>query len=284
MKRLCQKFVLLSIVLMATFASCHAACTASGTTLAFGSYTGVQITPTSVVTTNCTVTPSTVALNAGTGSGATTTTRVMAGPSGAKLNYQIFQNSTHTTNWGNTSGTDTVSITGTGAKTTTAYGLMAAGQAPTPGSYTDTITISVTSSAGTQTGTFSVTATVSPYCTISATSLAFGTYTGVLKNVNSTVNVTCTNTTPYNVGLNAGTSTGATVKTRKMTQSSNTLSYSLFSNSGLTTGWGNTVGTDTLAGTGSGSLQALTVYGQIPAGQYVVPGSYADTITATITY
>jgi spore coat protein U-like protein len=62
------------------------------------------------------------------------------------------------------------------------------------------------------------------------------------------------------------------------------LHYSLFSNAGRTTNWGNTVGTDTLAGTGSGAAQLLTVYGQIPAAQFPRPGSYADTITATITY
>jgi spore coat protein U-like protein len=62
------------------------------------------------------------------------------------------------------------------------------------------------------------------------------------------------------------------------------LSYSLFSNSVHTTNWGNTVGTDTVAGTGTGSVQSLTVYGQVPAGQFTKPGSYADTITATVTY
>jgi spore coat protein U-like protein len=44
------------------------------------------------------------------------------------------------------------------------------------------------------------------------------------------------------------------------------------------------VGTDTLASTGTGVAQSITVYGQIPAGQYVSPGTYNDTIIATITY
>jgi spore coat protein U-like protein len=52
----------------------------------------------------------------------------------------------------------------------------------------------------------------------------------------------------------------------------------------MSTNWGNTVGTDTVAGTGNGAAQALTVYGQIAAGLYVTPGSYTDTITATVTY
>jgi spore coat protein U-like protein len=62
------------------------------------------------------------------------------------------------------------------------------------------------------------------------------------------------------------------------------LGYKLFSNSGRATNWGNTVGTDTVTGTGTGNSQSLTVYGQVHAGQYFKPGSYTDTITATITY
>lgn len=136
----------------------------------------------------------------------------------------------------------------------------------------------------TTTTTFQVTANVQATCLVSATPLAFGTYNGTVNNKTSNVNVTCTNTTPYNVGLDAGTSTGATVTTRKMVNGSNTLGYSLFRDAAQTLNWGNTVGTDTLTGTGNGSSQSLTVYGQIPANQYVTPNSYADTITATVSY
>jgi spore coat protein U-like protein len=139
--------------------------------------------------------------------------------------------------------------------------------------------------AATATTTFSVTATVQATCLISANPLAFGTYTGVLINATTTLQVTCTNTTPYNVGLNAGTATGATVTTRKMTgPASATLNYALFQDSSRTINWGQTVGTDTVTGTGNGSAQTLTVYGQLSANQYPAPGSYSDTITATVTY
>ncbi len=137
----------------------------------------------------------------------------------------------------------------------------------------------------TATTTFSVTATVNATCTISATNLAFGTYTGTAVSQQSTVSVTCSNTTPYNVGLNAGTTTGATVTTRQMAGPSGaTLSYALYSDTAHTVNWGNTVGTDTVTGTGNGAAQALTVYGLITAGQYPSPGSYTDTVTATVTY
>jgi spore coat protein U-like protein len=139
--------------------------------------------------------------------------------------------------------------------------------------------------AATATTTFQVTATVQATCLISATNLSFGTYTGAVVNSTSSITVTCTNTTPYNIGLNAGTATGATVSTRKMSGPAGALlAYSLTQDAAHTINWGNTVGTDTVAGTGNGSAQTLTVFGQTAAGQFVTPGAYVDTITATITY
>ncbi len=138
--------------------------------------------------------------------------------------------------------------------------------------------------AATSTTTMSVTATVQATCTVSATTLAFGTYTGVQLDGSSTLTTNCTNTTPYTLALNVGTGTGATVATRKMTAGAQTLNYSLYQDSGRATVWGQTTGTDTVAGTGNGSAQPLTVYGRIPANQLPTPGSYADTITATVTY
>lgn len=138
--------------------------------------------------------------------------------------------------------------------------------------------------AATATTTFQVTATVLGTCLISANNLAFGNYSGTQVDGTTTLSVTCTNTTTYNVGLDAGTGSGATVSNRKMTGGSETLDYALYSNSGRTTNWGNTVGTDTVSGTGNGSAQTLTVYGRIAASQYPAPASYSDTITATITY
>jgi len=140
-------------------------------------------------------------------------------------------------------------------------------------------------SATTATTSFSVSATVQATCLISGNNLGFGTYTGSAIAVSANLSVTCTNGTTYNVGLNPGTATGATVTTRAMTGPGGaTLSYGLYQDSGHSTNWGQTVGTDTKAGTGNGSAQTLTVYGNLAAAQYVTPGSYSDTITATITY
>jgi spore coat protein U-like protein len=137
------------------------------------------------------------------------------------------------------------------------------------------------------TTTFGVSATVLKDCIVSATSLAFGNYTGALAQSTSTITVTCTNTTTYTVGLSAGTTTGGTVTARLLAgqgpAAGSTLAYSLTSVSYAGTNWGNTSPT-WVSGTGNGAAQPLTVYGQIAAGLYVTPGSYTDTITATVTY
>ena len=63
-----------------------------------------------------------------------------------------------------------------------------------------------------------------------------------------------------------------------------TVTYSLYSDSGHSTVWGNTIGSDTVTGTGSGSPQSFTVYGRVPPQATAAPGTYNDTITVTVTY
>ncbi len=140
----------------------------------------------------------------------------------------------------------------------------------------------------TKTANIAVSATVLANCTIGATPLAFGNYDGTVNNAPATINITCTNKTTYTVALNAGTTSGSTTTARLMagsgTAAGSTLPYALYQDSSHSKNWGNTVGTDTVAGTGNGTLQPLTVNGQIAANQFVTPGSYGDTITASITY
>ncbi|MFA6051999.1 MAG: spore coat U domain-containing protein [Methylobacter sp.] len=143
--------------------------------------------------------------------------------------------------------------------------------------------------AATTTTTFQVTATVNSACTVSATNLTFGVYdpSAAAHDDTSTVTVTCTKATAYDIGLDAGLAAGATVTTRQMQHATLTdlLNYSLYSDAGRTTNWGNTVSTDTVhVASATGAAENHTVYGRIATGQYVTAGSYADTITVTVTY
>jgi spore coat protein U-like protein len=141
--------------------------------------------------------------------------------------------------------------------------------------------------ASTTTSTFAVQSTITASCTInSASTLNFGSQGVLTANVDqtSTLQMQCTNTTPYNIGLDQGTGTGATVAARMMTSGANTVTYSLYSDSGRATVWGNTVGTNTVAATGSGGSQSYIVYGRVAAQTTPAPGTYSDTVTVTVTY
>jgi spore coat protein U-like protein len=143
------------------------------------------------------------------------------------------------------------------------------------------------SSATTVTTTFTAQITLAATCLInSASTLNFGTQGVLAANVpgTSTIAVQCTNTTPYNIGLDVGLGTGATVAVRKMTSGGATVNYSMYSDSGHTTVWGTTIGTDTVAATGTGAAQNYTVYGLVPPQSTPAPGTYTDTITVTVTY
>ncbi|HHI81785.1 MAG TPA: spore coat U domain-containing protein, partial [Rhizobiales bacterium] len=60
--------------------------------------------------------------------------------------------------------------------------------------------------------------------------------------------------------------------------------YKMFSDSGRTSNWGETVTVDTVAGIGNGASQTLTIYGRVPAQTTPAPGTYTDTVTITVTY
>lgn len=141
--------------------------------------------------------------------------------------------------------------------------------------------------AATAAAPLAVSATVLATCVIVPTSLVFGTYAGVALSGTATVGVTCTSTTPYTVGLGAGNglTPTATVTTRHMTGAGVNLNYQLDQDALHAVNWGNTAGTDTPASANAtGLVVTLTVYGLIPAGQYVAPGAYTDSVTATVNF
>lgn len=124
------------------------ACIVTAAPLAFGNYDPTATSPvdtTATLSVLCTVgTSFTVGLNAGTGSGATVTTRQMTNGANT-LNYALYQEATRTSNWGNTPGTDTPAATTAPvlASTLTVYGRLPASQNVPVGSYADTVTVTV---------------------------------------------------------------------------------------------------------------------------------------------
>jgi len=140
--------------------------------------------------------------------------------------------------------------------------------------------------AATATSTIAVTATVLAFCTVTAAPLAFGNYSSTQLDATTLLTVVCTPGTTYTVGLDQGTGTGGTVAVRQMSGAvtGSTLAYTIYSDSARTTVWGNTVGSNTVAGTGSGLPQVLTGFGRIASVQLSAPGAFTDIVTATLTY
>ena len=131
--------------LMNNTATLAAYCSVSTGSLGFGTYNGSAALSTSAnIAVTCTKTTTySVALDAGTTTGGTLTTRKLIGAGTDTLNYTISQDTNHTTNFA--TGGSAVSGTGNGsAQTIVAYGNIAAGQFVTPDSYTDTVTVTLT--------------------------------------------------------------------------------------------------------------------------------------------
>ena len=130
--------------------------------------------------------------------------------------------------------------------------------------------------AQTATANFTVSANVQGACIVAATNLAFGNY---LANATtptdsaSTVTVTCTTGTGYAVGISGG-ATG-----RSMTGPGGALlTYGMFNEAARTTAFGVT------GATGNGVGQAYTVFGRVPALQFVPVGAYSEIVTVNVAY
>ena len=138
----------------------------------------------------------------------------------------------------------------------------------------------------TLTTTFLVSLTINSNCAIAASPLNFGSNGVLTSNVDqtTTLTVTCTNTTPYNVGLDGGNVSGSTVTARLLSSGSATVGFQLYSDSGRSVLWGNTLGTNTVSGVGNGAAQSLTVYGQVPAQTTPAAATYTSTVTASVTF
>ncbi len=143
--------------------------------------------------------------------------------------------------------------------------------------------------AATATTSFTVSGTVVPTCNVTAAALSFGAAipNPINSNVDaeSTVTATCSSGASYTIALGVGNGAGATFASRKLTSGPNALDYTLYTDAGRTTVWGDgTAGSSLFNGTGSGAAQAIPVYGRIPSPQTVPTGAYSDTIVVTLTF
>ncbi|UZW53838.1 spore coat U domain-containing protein [Sphingobium sp. JS3065] len=124
------------------------ACLVSATNMAFGNYDPTSSVPTDATSSiSVTCTPGTsfnVGLNSGATGGATVTTRQMLNGA-SPLDYSLYTNAGRSANWGNTPGSDTVAQTASGITpmSFTVYGRIPAQQSAVSGSYTDTVTVTV---------------------------------------------------------------------------------------------------------------------------------------------
>jgi len=134
-----------------------------------------------------------------------------------------------------------------------------------------------------------VTIEVVQQCVVTATDLNFGSIasnstTPVLGQ--STIELTCGTGATAEIALDAGTSPGNNTSRRQMLNDAGKgrLDYDLFQDAGRTIHWGDRSGRDTLEVLFEGALRVVPIYGQIPAGQRAVEGTYSDMITITVHY
>ncbi|MBJ9595104.1 Csu type fimbrial protein [Burkholderia seminalis] len=295
-------------------------CTATASTVSFGSVspiTRASVAATGTVSVTCTwsavtLTPNVlVCLNLGG-----TSPRSLVNGTNA-MQYDLYLDAAHSVAWGSVySGTTPASVTlvkpalGTSASATvTVYGQITANQptVPTTGNSTTTYSqtfggnttsinagfyllgaptcASLTASNGTF--PFSATANVINDCNISATNVNFGTASVLSGALAATGSITaqCTNGDAWKIALNGGGSGNVTARQMQRSGGGGAINYGLYTDAAHSVTWGDdTGGSATVTGVGTGTSQAVTVYGAVPAQTTPAPGSYSDTITATISF
>lgn len=259
-----------------------AACTLSTTGVAFGTYvpssgTQVDVTGTVKLTADSAGCASQISIGLGVSSGYRPRN---FGGGAPQLTYTLYSDAARTTVWG--SGADSVLGNAYPYSSTTlmVYGRITASQPIAPAAYADTLVVSGTGNST----SLSVTASVVASCSISASSMPFGTYTGAVATGTATLSVICTNTTPYYLNLGNGLQQDGAFYPRMIGPGGALVGYKLYQDAVHSIEWRDTYHLDGQAGNGNGTLQTSTVYGLVAAGQLNVPGLYTDTIIARLTY
>jgi spore coat protein U-like protein len=255
------------------------------TSMNFGAYNvfgATAVTATSTGSINCTGNYNvTIAATTG-GGGAFSPWRKMS----SSAQYNIYTDAAMTIIWGNGNGgsaKDGGTING-GTATVTEYGNVPLSQDLAPGTYTDSLTVTMTyqkTTGGTVTTvpgtTMQVTMTVGPVCRADTFTLPFGAYSplsAVALAGASTVKVYCTKTTPATFALDNGSH--ALGAQKRMVNAGNYLNYTAT----LATGSGTS--TSSLVPIGGG----IALNGSIPALQDVPAAAtaYVDTLQVIVNY
>jgi spore coat protein U-like protein len=302
------------LALVALLAACAGAqaqtCTVSMPTMAFGNVdvlAGTSVDTTTTLTVTCSAGAAQgqrVCISLGAGSANDATSRQLTGPSGNKTRYDFYSDASRTQLWGSwqtgyDSGGVQLDVAQDSTTNVTVYGrFLAAQQTAAPGSYSSTYTgdpfiqygdksVSTCPTGGKSTTASSLaTATVLSNCNVGATNINFGSV-GVLAGNNDaqgTLSIQCSASLPYTVSLDGGASGATDPAQRKMTSAGGNIIYGLYLDAARSLPWGNTVGTNTTSGTGTGLSQGATVYGRIAPQTTPKPGAYTDTIVVTVGY
>lgn len=238
-----------------------------------------------------------------------------AGPPAGTLDYQLYQNASYTTVWGSQyqSGTtvptiqlNLLNLTPVTGSVTVYAKVPALQTTVVPGSYQDTYTAATASmtmnvgllgpptTCGTTQGPtfpFTVLATVTKFCNVTtASNISLGSVPATQTNIaaSNSIGVACTSNTPYTIGLvpsnNSTTGSGVMKTNTGNASNSDQVPYQLRSTAGTSgTPWGNSTGSNTVAGTGNGQTITYNAYATVPSANYT-PDTYADTVTINVTY
>jgi spore coat protein U-like protein len=306
------------------------ACSATASNIAFGSLTLTSLTgatTTGTVNTTCpgghehgTITNWSYCNSIGAGANSVSASNRTMTSGSNSISYNLYTDSGYTnayTYLGNTVYTYTYNnSTGSTAPSTVYAMILSPVAGIPPGTYTDTytsasqalvnpdgnpVTYSVAETCTGTTGSnwyntlaFTVSVTLQASCTMSVTTMNFGSASApITSNVTTTATATatCTSTTPYSIGLDNGQN--ASGSQRRMKSSSGSyINYGLYTDSARTQAWSTassstacTNGANTcVLKTGTGSSQSITIYGQVPPQTSPTVGSYSDAVVVTLTY
>jgi spore coat protein U-like protein len=297
-------------------------CSAAMTPMLFSAVSpvrGVAVNTTATLTVTCnwpsvTLTPTALAcVNLGTGTTSTSQNPRTLGNGANRLQYRLAGNTSYNPLWGSTATSTTpISVvlskplTGTSASQqvvvngqvlanqftvptvgndTTSYTESFAGVATVNYSFYLLVQPACASLAVGSSFTPSVSASVVNDCLITATPMDFGPHgllTGTLT-AGSSLSVRCTNNDAYRIALNGGMHGTVAARNMQLSGGNALVAYQLFTDAGRTIPWGDGLqGTSMVGNTGTGNAQVINVYGSVTAQNTPVPGSYMDTVTATV--